>query len=196
MANWQDIIRINKKVRKAGIKTYIETGTGACGSLKDAIVFPFKKIYTIDAFEPATNDAKELFGHMPHIKFICGYSQDILQEILPLMDEKPIFFWLDAHFPGNFGFKLGRFYEPNLSRRCPLQAELELIFKAREKYGYPDIIACDDFKIYNPKRIIGGTGSLKYADIYNVIPKELHSIRVAKGDDILLIYKKGLYDTK
>jgi hypothetical protein len=58
----------------------------------------------------------------------------------------PIFFWLDAHFPGADGGLLDYNAEADESVRCPLESELEVISKGRPAAG--DVILIDDLRIY------------------------------------------------
>jgi len=97
---------------------FFETGTYAGFTTLNVAPF-FKKVYTVELSKPIYEDTRRRL-HNPNIKAYFGSSPDILQETVPNIDGK-IIFWLDAHFCGGTTAGNGK---PN-----PILAELEAIKK-------------------------------------------------------------------
>jgi len=126
-----------------GCKFYVETGTGKCVSLRKAINI-FEKCFSVDLDLDMVNSAKQL---IPSAVIECGTSVDILEKWLQsdLFDlSDSVLFYLDAHFPGA-DFKGGE-YDVCAENAVPLRDELYLIKKYRPQS--PDVIICDDARIY------------------------------------------------
>ena len=148
MGKWNKIPRIHDLIKQRRIQTFVETGTGRGNGVRAALDHGFKRIYSAEKFKKAANLAKQLFSPHKNVLIVEGCSEDFLNNLLPLLDENPIFFWLDAHFPGEFhGVK--RSACENERIRSPIKYELEIIFKERKKYGFQDIIAIDDLRMFN-----------------------------------------------
>lgn len=174
MGRWNRIPKIYHWIGTYRVKTFVETGTGAGGGVNAALRHGFKEIYSVDAFKKAANQAKKLFARQPNVVISENTSENFLKELLPSMDSRPIFFWLDAHFPGEFhGVKRNACKDMRI--RSPLQYELEVIFKEREKYGFPDIIGIDDLRMFKRSFFLQKQSLVRttLSDIQAIVPEGL-----------------------
>ena len=91
--------------------------------------------------------ARERFASDPRVRILNEASESALARVLPTIGrDRPILFWLDAHFPGaDFGLA-GYGDERNPDLRLPLERELDLI--ARLRRPCRDVILVDDLRIY------------------------------------------------
>ena len=132
----------NFNLKKYRIKTYVETGTGACHTLAKAAGV-FKRCYSVDLDPIMVQEARIKF---PKAIIEEGLSTEVLEKWLKkdLVNFTSICFFLDAHFPGS-DFH-GAPYSVTAPNAVPLEEELNLIKKYRP--NSPDIIICDDARIY------------------------------------------------
>lgn len=142
-----NIFDLTPYVEKHGCKTYFETGTGQGVCLSHALNFDFKKFYSVDLDEELVTAAKNRFmGYS--LTLINDYSSKALEQYVPTLDESPVFFFLDAHFPGADFHKMS--YEESIrtykEEAFPLHLELQSIKKSRNTDK--DVFLIDDFKLY------------------------------------------------
>jgi hypothetical protein len=142
-----NIFDLTPYVEKHNCKTYFETGTGKGVCLSHALNFDFEKFYSVDLDEELVNDAKNRFVGYP-LTLINDYSSKALEQYTPTLDQEPVFFFLDAHFPGADFHKMS--YEESIrtykDEAFPLHQELTTIKKFRNTDK--DVFLIDDFKLY------------------------------------------------
>ncbi len=117
-------------------KIFIETGTYQGNTTNRAIPF-FKQIHTIELFENLYHKATQRFYNINKVKTYLGDSCEVLDKVLPNIDEK-ILFWLDGHYSGP-GTGQGK-------TNTPILQELKIIKKHNIKNA---IILIDDNKIFS-----------------------------------------------
>jgi len=143
------IFNLNQYIEKFKCEIYVETGTGAAECLSHAITFPFNKYYTIDIDGDLIETAEKNFNNSK-ITFIHNYSSIALQDLIPtLPKETPVFFFLDAHFPGADFHRIT--YEESIRQfqeeAFPLLNEIKIIKNARDISK--DVFVIDDWKLYD-----------------------------------------------
>ncbi len=112
---------------KYHIDTVIETGT-FMGSTAVCFSLLFDHVYTIEIVDSTYRKTKEYLDQFSNIQFYLGSSDKVLKDILPLVQHKPVLFYLDAHWFDHW----------------PLLAELEEICKTHQDNC---VIVIDDFKV-------------------------------------------------
>ena len=142
-----NIFDLTPYVEKHNCKTYFETGTGKGVCLSHALNFDFDKFYSVDLDEDLIKEAKDRFIGYP-LTLINDYSSKALEQYVPVLDLSPVFFFLDAHFPGADFHKMS--YEESIrtykEEAFPLHLELQSIKKSRNTDK--DVFLIDDFKLY------------------------------------------------
>ena len=142
-----NIFDLTPYVEKHNCKTYFETGTGLGVCLSHALKFDFNKFYSVDLDEELITKAKNRFIGYP-LTLINDYSSKALEQYAPTLDQEPVFFFLDAHFPGADFHKMS--YEESIrtykDEAFPLYQELTTIKKFRNTDK--DVFLIDDFKLY------------------------------------------------
>lgn len=113
--------------QKYSINTVVETGTYK-GSTTLFFANNFDDVHTIDILKPFYEAAKSNFSEFPNVTCYLGSSDEVLKKILPSLKNKPIIFYLDAHWESHW----------------PLLEELEAISKTHKDNC---IIVIDDFKV-------------------------------------------------
>lgn len=144
-----NIFDLTEFVEKYECKTYFETGTGEAVCLSHALKYDFDKFYTVDLDEELYEKAKNRFVGYP-LTFINNYSSKALDEYVPQLDPNtPVFFFLDAHFPGADFHKIS--YEESIrtykEEAFPLLNEIKIIKKHRDISN--DVFLIDDWKLYD-----------------------------------------------
>lgn len=120
---------------KRNCKVFFETGT-YMGQGTMALMKQFDRGYTTEINPKLAMAMKN--RNEKGLIVIQDHSTNALKEYLPQIEE-PCLFWLDAHYPGDYGL-MGLMPDMVL----PLVDELKLIF-ARD---YDDVILIDDLRIY------------------------------------------------
>lgn len=142
-----NIFDLTPYVEKHNCKTYFETGTGKGVCLSHALNFDFEKFYSVDLDEELVTAAKSRFVGYP-LTLINDYSSKALEQYVPTLTQEPVFFFLDAHFPGADFHKMS--YEESIrtykEEAFPLHLELQSIKKSRNTDK--DVFLIDDFKLY------------------------------------------------
>jgi hypothetical protein len=163
-----------------GIKLYFETGTGEGISLEYALKYKFDKLYSVDIDGELITNAKNKFQNNQNVELIHDYSTNAIKTYLPTIDkESPIFFFLDAHFPGADFHKIS--YEESIREfkkdAFPLEDELNSIVKNRDTSK--DVFIIDDFILYEPE---GDYETIKHGVVwkYNWLQEELDLVTNSK----------------
>jgi hypothetical protein len=89
---------IKEYQRRFGLRTLIETGTFAGGTI-DAVGRRFDRLVSIELSPEWHARAVERFGSLLHVTLVHGDSATRLPEVLQTLEE-PALFWLDAHYSG------------------------------------------------------------------------------------------------
>lgn len=128
---------------------FVETGTGRGASLKHALAASiFDKIYSIEIHQQSAEEAQKAFNKYPQVKVFNSTSEDGLVKVFELLKPNDrVFFYLDAHFPGEFSNEFAGYTGTELSDLAlPLERELALIKEYRKEKR--DIIVIDDLRLY------------------------------------------------
>ena len=117
--------------------------------MSHALKYDFEKFYTVDLDEELYEKAKNRFVGYP-LTLINNYSSKALDEYVPQLDPNtPVFFFLDAHFPGADFHKIS--YEESIrtykEEAFPLLNEIKIIKKHRDISN--DVFLIDDWKLYD-----------------------------------------------
>ncbi len=122
--------------REIDLPLFIETGTYN-GSTTQQVLHQFPAIHSIELFKQLYENAKRKFAPYPHVHIHHGDSGDVLNNILPHLEQKALF-WLDAHYSGEGTAFIG----------CgtPIIEELEAI---KEHGPKGSIILIDDIRIFD-----------------------------------------------
>lgn len=174
-------------IEKYNLKVYFETGTGEAISLRHALKSNFEHFYTVDIDGEFIDNAKKIISNT-NLTYIHNYSTKALEEYVPTLDKnKPVLFFLDAHFPGA-DFR-GAKYDVAAPNAVPLEQELRLIKKYRP--NGKDFIICDDARIYKMAQWHNGAiewlqvpGGMDF--IYELFPEERVSIDLREEGYILI----------
>lgn len=127
---------IQEYARKLDLKVFVETGT-YMGDMVNAVKDVFEKIYSIELGAELCRSAKERFAASQHITILEGDSGQVLEELLPCINESCLF-WLDGHYSA------GNTAKGDLE--TPIQQELSHIFK--QSVDYEHLILIDDARCF------------------------------------------------
>jgi hypothetical protein len=176
-----DRFNLKNYIDDYNIDIFIETGTGIGESIKHAVNYYFKNIFTIEIINSLYLNCKEKFKDYKNCHFINDNSKDGLIKVLSDINENDkVLFWLDAHFPGaDFGLdSYGG--TTDSEKRIPLESELRTINSVRNIRN--DVFIIDDLRIYEDgpfeggiwpeRRFLGGNG----IDFIYEIFQETHTI--------------------
>ena len=145
-----------------GCRYLFETGTGIGDGLAYASYYAFERLWSVEIHPEIAATARDRFIGDARIEILQQTSEAALSALLPSIDrDKPILFWLDAHFYGE---------EKDLDRRLPLERELALIGKLR--HPCRDVILIDDLRIYED----GAYEMGPMPDWAQTLPPELRNI--------------------
>jgi hypothetical protein len=152
------------------ISIFIETGT-FIGEMVIAVRDHFEKIISIELSKELSQRATKKFADARHIQIINGDSAKILDQVLPSVTGKKLF-WLDAHYSGGFSAKGTVF--------TPIQQELCTIFKYSSG---KDVILIDDARLFTGQNDYPTLDTIKHLVLTNL---PLCAYRVE--DDIIRIF--------
>lgn len=145
--------------------SFFEAGTELGHSLKHALENgTFSELYSTEIHDATASRAKEYFSKNEIVHILNMDSLSGLKAVLnkiPL--GSPIFFFLDAHFPGEV--EVGFSYADNSpnSLTMPLKEELILISSLRP--NSQDVIVVDDLKLYEDGLFENGVINRNFANI-------------------------------
>lgn len=164
---------------------FVETGTGTGGTLRHALYSKtFEKLYSVEIHkESAEQVRQELFAY-EQVKIFNATSADALSEIFGLLKPSDrVFFFLDAHFPGEFSKSFTGYDDIKMDNiSLPLEDELSLIRAARP--NCQDIIVVDDLRLYEQGPFERGN----LEEGFGGIPMEMRNIDFVKrifGDRVI-----------
>ena len=153
----------------------VETGT-YLGDSTDVLSGFFEHVVTVERDEKLARNAINRFIGKENIKVHLGSSAEILRDITP-QSERPVLFWLDAHFSG--GVTAGE------DHPCPLLDELEIISKLREADN--TIVLIDD-----ARALIGSGG---WPTIDQVCRQfDLNKWSIASIDDVMICTNRSFIE--
>jgi hypothetical protein len=139
----------NYSIRGVPCDVFVETGTGAGASLMHAIFSKqFEKIFSVEIHEPSAKRAREKFKRFKNVEIQNTDSASALRDILNQVKAYDrVFFFLDAHFPGEFSKQFGGYDQVVPDQiALPLESELRLIHQLRP--DRQDVIVVDDLRLY------------------------------------------------
>jgi hypothetical protein len=136
-------------IEKYGLKIYFETGTGMGISLRHALKSSFEEYFSVDVDPELIEKLMPLKKENKNLVLIRGFSKDALQQFAPkISQDKPVLWFLDAHFPGADFHKCS--YEQSIRHfkkdAFPLEEEIDIICKLRDTSQ--DVFILDDFVLY------------------------------------------------
>ena len=97
---------------------FVETGSFVGDGIQSALDTNFQHILSIEFYYPLVEKCRERFKEYKNVKVIHGSSSSELYETIKNI-QKPITFWLDAHYSGEGTAHDGKY--------CPILEELEQI---------------------------------------------------------------------
>ena len=160
------IHELNPYIQKYNCSIFVETGTGVGTGVSHALLYSFKKLYSIEYVEQLFLDCKNRLVD-DRLTLINSDSLTGLEEILNHTDENDVmFFWLDAHFPGaDFHFNSYDHLKDQPKLHMPLKEEVKLIKEKRP--NCKDVIFIDDLQIYEdgPFELLNQDFKDKYGDL-------------------------------
>lgn len=127
--------------KRFGLEYFVETGVGKALSLVHVVNnYPFRGYYSCDWDELQVRGARYCLRDSPDVQIAHARSTEFLETLLSwLPKDKPILFWLDAHFPD--------WCDPDdPPLYLPLANELKIIARLRPEGK--DVVAIDDLAIY------------------------------------------------
>ena len=146
MGQLNEAVHVKNLLEFYNIENFVETGTGIAEVVRSVYEINSEvNIHTIEIIEEIYKKNKVSLSYLKGVNWHLGQSSDVLPQILPELSGNTLF-WMDAHFPGaDFGMaSYGD--EPDLSKRLPLQSELEIIVNSRDVSN--DVFVIDDLRIY------------------------------------------------
>lgn len=134
---------------KLPCNVFVETGTGTGGTLKHALESKvFEKLYSVEIHKESAEQVKKELSSFNQVKIFNSTSVTALKDIFQLLKPSDrAFFFLDAHFPGEFSKNFSGYEGITVDKTTlPLEEELELIRSHRG--NCEDIIVIDDLRLY------------------------------------------------
>ena len=119
---------------KLRFDVFVETGTGQ-GDTVAAVRPLFSEIHTIEQDESLHAAATRRFLDDPAVRVHLGDSGAVLSRIVPYLESRAVFYWLDAHATGE---------SPVDGPECPLMEELAAISRLNER----SVVMIDDARLF------------------------------------------------
>jgi len=142
---------LNNLIDEYDLVNYVETGTGEGECLSHALKFPFEMCFSVEIYDQIYQAAISKFASLSKLYhkecfLYHGESAEKLPEILEELDDDPVLFFLDAHFPGaDFKYEDYDAVEDE-DVRVPLKKELKIISDKRDTSR--DVFIIDDLWLY------------------------------------------------
>ena len=133
-------IILQEYARRFPCDVFVETGTFR-GNTVSAMSEYFGEIHSIELDPVLASRAQRIFNSDPHITIHQGDSSVILKEVLELIGEKSVMFWLDGHYYAG----VDRLVEDE----SPIVGELEAI---RNSKVDPAVVLVDDMREFDGSR--------------------------------------------
>lgn len=140
---------------KRGYRTLIETGTGTGNGVNHAIGVGFERILSVEIIEDHAQALARHYEGSPQVTILSMESPAFLEHLFVsgiIKSDDRCVYWLDAHYPGADLGRGGYDGEKDLSKRLPLEAELDVLFRHGR---HNDIILIDDLRIYERGPFVG-----------------------------------------
>jgi hypothetical protein len=167
--------KIIKNIAKEyNISSFVETGT-YLGGLIYAMKDIFQRIHTIELAEELFVNAQQKFEPFPYIHTLLGDSGEVLQTLVPTLQENSIF-WLDGHFSGGITARG--------ETDAPVGKELKAIIKDIHN-GFKHIILIDDARLFINDTSYTGYPRMK--EIENLVQTELPNYAISIESDVIII---------
>ena len=166
------------ELKDNGCNIFFETGTGAAASLEHALHNgKFDHLYSVEIDTETAEKAKEKFNKNNKLTILNSDSISALKLILSkLNNNDKVFFFLDAHFPGEFSSNFNGYDKESFDRTSlPLEDELKLIKSIRPETN--DIIVVDDLRIYEDADYESGNLPTDFQDL----PEKIRNIDFAQN---------------
>ena len=173
-------------------ETFVETGTHQGDTLEEARNI-FKHCYSIEMSSKYYDGCVKKFKNDKNVKLFHGSSVDILPKIFSNFYNKPVIFFLDAHYSGSKYCAKHEGYDP------PILFEIEIILKERSQNGFfNDIIIVDDLCDFETEKEEANWSSISISKIEKLIKKfkfdsEIYSIH---NDSQLIIHLKDIKESR
>ena len=116
------------------VNVFVETGTNRAETAIWASA-NFKRVFTIEAYEPLYRQALQASGDHKNIQFLHGDSRTHMKALLSSL-ANPAIFWLDAHWCGEQSF--------GTTEECPVIGELKLLNASKVAH----IVLIDDARLF------------------------------------------------
>lgn len=138
-----------------GYDTLVETGTGRGDGLKAAAGYAFKHLFSTELYPPVYQAALSMFAADKRVHLFDLHGPDFIEHLLTtaITPEDKVVWWLDSHFIGADVCGLPFDYEKDLTKRLPLEGELETLLRHKR---FHDIILGDDMRLYEKCPMEGG----------------------------------------
>ena len=160
---------IVKLAKETKIPVFIETGT-YLGDMIYSVKDIFKEIYSIELDKKLAERANKIFKKYNHIHIINGDSSEVLPKLL-LKINRPVQFWLDAHYSGGITTKG--------DRETPILEELNSILNW---WINGSIILIDDARLFKKEN-----DWPEIRKIFSFINKKNQKLRIEIINDIIMI---------
>jgi hypothetical protein len=136
-------------MRHVPCDVFVETGTGSGASLMHALRSGrFRQLFTVEIHQESANKAAHLFRKHAQVKVYHSDSETALKDIFKQVRASDrLFFFLDAHFPGEFDTQF-KGYEDSVPDRITLPLEHELALIQQHRPDSEDLIVVDDLRLY------------------------------------------------
>ena len=131
---------LQEYARRFPCDVFVETGTFR-GNTVSAMKAHFGEIHSIEVDPVLASRARRIFKSDPHVTIHQGDSSVILKDILALIGEKSVMFWLDGHYYAG----VDRLVEDE----SPIVGELEAI---RNSKVDPVVVLVDDVREFDGSR--------------------------------------------
>lgn len=165
--------------RELSIKTFVETGTfngDSIASISDL----FKEIHTCELSTELHKAATSRFENYKYIHCHQGSSSELLAKLSNELKDKPILYWLDAHW-------CSADHTAGEESQCPLLEELDAIFPLHEN----SVVWIDDARYFMspPTKPLVMEGW----PMFHEVQKKLFNLggnshRVTFANDTILLY--------
>jgi hypothetical protein len=136
-------------LRNLDCDIFVETGTGSGASLRHALLSrSFRRLFSVEIHEPSARRLIDAFSRHTEVSIYNSDSESALIDIFKrIKDSDKVFFFLDAHFPGEFSNQFSG-YESCVADRTTLPLEHELALIKKYRPNCRDVIVVDDLRLY------------------------------------------------
>lgn len=118
------------------LRTLVETGTYEGDTVAAGLPY-FDDIFTVELSEPLWVKATQRFSDTKNVRVLQGSSPAIVAELAASLSEKPVLYWLDAHWC------VGTDTSGEMSQ-CPLLEEVAAIGKLNDQ----SVVLIDDARLF------------------------------------------------